>query len=89
MGSADVQHLTDGNNDLHVAWVEREGLWWVVGREGSYGGDASQTKALKVAADAAASGGFIIRVYNKAGQWVRNHPPAKQASSQAFQDEVE
>jgi hypothetical protein len=89
MGSQDVQHLTDGNDDLHVAWVEREGLWWVVGKLGSYGGDASKAKALQVAADAAASGGFVIRVYDKDGRFIGNHPAAKHASSQAFQDEVE
>lgn len=53
MGSGDVQHLVTGD-ELHVA-RGRDGTWWAVGKEGSYGGSKSRREAIDIAKDASAT----------------------------------
>lgn len=64
MGSAAVQPLVC-RDELHVAYDvggAEGGLWWAVGREGSYGGSCDRGTAIEVALATSASTGGQRRI---------------------------
>lgn len=52
-GSGWVQHFVQGD-ELHVA-RDPGGMWWAVGKEGSYGGSRNRLDVIAIAKDASAS----------------------------------
>ena len=92
MGSANVQHLVQNDDEIHVAYDAADRMWWAVGRLGSYGGDRQRCKAVTIALDASATafhGRARVVMHSFYGDVQMVVTYAKQSgSSQAFQDAV-
>lgn len=95
MGSAQAKiypyDVADGA--LHVAYADVDRMWWVVGKEGSYGGADDRETAVQLARDASSTrdgGTRRIVVHRESGRADYTITRTRGiASSQFFQDEVE